>query len=297
MKKEYINFEQNSQLLENFNYIITIYNEYDTYLDSILYEISVSESYGQSIEKYYIEIKKIISALNSLSILIRQNLNTVDNRLIRCSLEKKEQLQKIHDNFVSLNEQINRLIMGYNDILKDNTQHEYMKNNISLIHLAFTNNQKKYKFSGTDGVMFNCQFHKEKTPSFRVRNKNHYFNCFGCGIDSRSLDEDAAVSYLMLYEEITKEEALSVIASVYDLDIDISKNIRIDLVRKYRNSLLSGEYKHLLISSLDRMNNMIESLDVSEHKKYLQYQLDIIERISNDIIPVKKIVYENLQKN
>lgn len=299
MTKGYIDFDQNYELLKNFNYITTIYNEYNTYLDSLLYEISISESYGQSIEKYYIEIKRIIGALNSLSVLIRQCLSIIDNRLIRCSFEKKELLQntkQLRDDFVSLNKKINILMSEYNDILKikkDETQEEYIKNNTSMIHLVFTNNKKRYRFSGTDGVMFNCQFHNEKTPSFRVRNKNHFFNCFGCGIDSRNFDEDAAVAYLMQYESITEEEALSVLACVYDLDIDVPKNVRIDLVRKYKNSLLSGEYKHLLLLSLDRMNNMIESIDVSEHKEYLQHQLDIIEKISNNTIPVKKIVYEN----
>lgn len=205
---------------------------------------------------------------------------------IEHNIEVLERAKILKRQFLNMQVKIDGLARDYNKYLDDKKEYktvdEYINENTSLAHFVFTNNTKDYKFSGIDGFLFNCQLHKEKTPSLRVLNKGQKIRCFGCGFSNDDFDDEttcASIGYLMVMEDITKEEAISLINEVYELNISDRICLRKDLVQKYRESLLSEEYKNLLLSSLNRMMNMYPSLDAQNHISYLQKQLDIIAKI------------------
>lgn len=142
----------------------------------------------------------------------------------------------------------------------------------SLLHLVFTNNNfnpinlySRYSFK------FLCQFHREKTPSMGVTNGRNLFYCFGCG------EHGDAVSYIMKHEKLSYEEAVGLLARIYLIDIDynlISENN--ELVYKYREILLSKQFKKLLVRGYKRSIKRDDNVDG------YQKAFNIINRVKNN---------------
>ncbi len=61
-----------------------------------------------------------------------------------------------------------------------------------------------------------CPFHSEKTPSFFVSPTKQLFHCFGCGKGGD------LISFLMEYEKISFQEAISMLASRVGIELSIS---------------------------------------------------------------------------
>lgn len=125
---------------------------------------------------------------------------------------------------------------------------DYLQRKTSITHLLYTNNNHgKIRLCASDNFLFLCHFHLEKTPSLSVTNSLGLGQCFGCGTKFHT------VQYLEEYEDLSYQEALSLLARIYLIDIDgsaIKENHR--LVGKYREVLVSDDFKNLLESGRKR---------------------------------------------
>lgn len=146
--------------------------------------------------------------------------------------------------------------------------HEYGS---SIVHLIYTNNTcENIRLYCQTSFMFLCQFHNEKTPSMGATLHNNFVHCFGCGYRSNP------ISYIMSYENLTYQEAVSLLARIYLIDLDYNTISEDDeLVLKYRQTLLSDEFKNIILLSYKRRQDK-ELYDCYEKT------LNLIDRVRND---------------
>ena len=183
----------------------------------------------------------------------------------------------------------------YNDFymickkLEENVIHKTLKEELlevgSLLHLVFTNNEcNKIRLYSDAGVMFSCQFHIEKTPSFGVEDSTPYgiglCYCFGCGASYN------IISYIRSIENLTYIEAVQLLSRIYMVNIDnniIEENH--PQVIKYRNTLLSNEFKELLTKLNDRVTKREEKSGETKStlmaKEKIKYNFETIKRVVN----------------
>lgn len=176
----------------------------------------------------------------------------------------------------------------------------FFQKECSITHLVFTNNtHPKIKPYAEAGYMFLCQFHNEKSPSFGIRNDIGVAHCFGCGVNFN------IVRYIEEYENLTYREAVSLLACVYKITIKKHNlyNENDPLVLKYRKTLLSDEYKNLLLTGKERTQKrfllddaMKVTRSYSNAVQKFEHDLATIERVkAGDYIkyPGKKPVKSN----
>jgi DNA primase len=78
-----------------------------------------------------------------------------------------------------------------------------------------------------------CPFHGEKTPSFGVNGEKGVFHCFGCGVGGD------VIKFIELYDKVTFQEAVRVLAGRAGLTIPESEDSRLDAEnRRERETLL-----------------------------------------------------------
>lgn len=162
----------------------------------------------------------------------------------------------------------------------------------SLLHMVFTNNKvKKIRIYSDASVMFLCQFHLEKNPSFGVTDSAGFNNiglcyCFGCSASFNIID------YVREYEQLTYHETVQLLCRIYMININ---NNRVDedqpQVLKYRESLLGNEFYKLLLTLDERLTKRLEKYgntkSISNSKEKIKQNLYTIER-------VKRGEYKNL---
>lgn len=148
----------------------------------------------------------------------------------------------------------------------------YIKSNSPLLPLVLANNEDPRIKMKSDGYLFLCQFHLEKTPSMHVWDFENSLNCYGCGIQ---LD---TISYLMKYEEISFKEAVQLLSQIYLFDVkEVNKDFT-DIVKKYQQTIISDQYILLLKRIRQKLNEKYNDplIDKNYSKRF-----SAIERIKN----------------
>ena len=249
-------------------------NLYGTLLNT--YYLNLYDSnFGLNINDYK-KINKIIKKLLNMRSTFQHyfRLNTINH------------YNPINRNiFINLLNSIDYLITKYTELqktlksyimprkLKDVIHEEYF-----LTHLVFTNNKHpKIKLYSDDSFLFLCLFHSENTPSLCIMNKINIGRCFGCGALFNN------IQYIMKYENLNYHEAISLLAKIYM--IDLPQNIYDDnnpLVIKYRNLLISKDFKNLLIRAYERTQKKGETLKIKVALEQYDYIINTIDRIKNN---------------
>lgn len=252
------------------------------YYDSLLTQY-LSTLYSVGLDrKDYEEISKIVRKLDKIRTdayynyfeYIRLNKHSLNGKHIVFGRDLKAEYINIRDSRKEYLDKVEN-IRGYFEMIlelirqniKPSTIEDYLQEEVSITHLVFTNNiHPKITLCSNDSFMFLCQYHVEKTPSLKVANYRGYGMCFGCGQTFRVLN------YLKHMEKLSNWEVVSLLSRVYMIDIKdniISENS--GLVKKYRSSLLSLEYRKLLERAYERTSkkedNITNSLAVARFEK------------------------------
>lgn len=169
------------------------------------------------------------------------------------------------------------------------TPREFILRNSMLTHLVYTNNEWPIiKPTSADSYMFLCQFHCEKTPSMIVNNSRNFLQCFGCG---EILD---SIEYLMRQEDLTEEDAISVLANIYYLNYPDKKEAIPELQKKYIRTLLSADFKALLEKGYNRTKLKDRSIFVTNGIVKFEQDFETIKRVESG--QVKDYVFEDKPK-
>lgn len=127
---------------------------------------------------------------------------------------------------------------------------DYIKSNSMLLPLVLANDEeKKIKITGDNGYLFKCQFHEDKKPSMLVRDFKNDLFCYGCHSYKN------AISYLQAHEKLLFNDAIKLLSQIYLYDVKSIDRRLINLVKKYRKSLLSGKYQEFLEVGYERMRS------------------------------------------
>lgn len=151
----------------------------------------------------------------------------------------------------------------------------YIKENTWLLPLVLANNNHNpFKINGTNEY-FLCQFHQEDSPSMRIKNRENWGYCFGCG---QSFN---VISYLMKYENISFKKALDLLSAIYLFDVKEISDKEKSKASFYQKGVLSQEYKDTLMEILEKFEK-IHTLSetqilINEYNQILKG----IERIRN----------------
>lgn len=165
-------------------------------------------------------------------------------------------------------------------VLLDNKVHvitprEFILKNSMLTHLVYSNNRHSViKPTSADSYMFLCQFHREKTPSMLVNNSRNFLQCFGCGNIFDSIE------YMMEYEDLSEDDAMSVLANVYCLNYPDKKEPIMDLQDKYTKTLLSDEFRSLLEIGYNRTKLKKRTYFVKNGIAKFEQDFETIKRVS-----------------
>lgn len=180
---------------------------------------------------------------------------------------------------LELEENINdldKLIWDYENIyqflkreMKPRGIKEFIHEETSLNHLVYTNNKhSSIKLRSISNYRYLCQFHLERTPSLFVNESTSSLFCYGCGIDLDVLE------YLKTLENISESKVISLLANVYLFDIGKQKKeVRADLVAKYRSTLLSDDYRSLVEQGYERASNCDNSIE--RERAILKFEKDM----------------------
>ena len=207
------------------------YNKYDILYDyEIKFNEYISDMFYEGLDTFdYEEIKDILIRIKHLKAMEKEQVYL-------------ERIETLYNDYHKIYESIKKNVipMTLRDVLNETA---------SLLHLVYTNNKsEKIKLYATASVMFSCQFHNEKTPSFGVTDSKGLSYCFGCG---KSVN---VVDYIMEYEILTYQEAVQLLSRIYMINLDFNMMDENDpLVQKYRKTLLSDAFNELLKKLNDRI--------------------------------------------
>lgn len=207
-----------------------------------------------------------------------------------------KQKDKSKENIAFLNE-IEDIISRYEKLLNQlcniyatESLSTFFQKECSITHLVYTNNEfPKIKPYAEAGYMFLCQFHRETKPSFGIRNDKGFAHCFACGL---SLN---VTSYLMEYENLTYREAVCLLACIYKIDIGHNALYEENnpLVIKYRKTLLSEEYKNLLLKGKERtMNRFL----LDDTMKTTRSYRNAVQKFEHDLATIERVKEERYIK-
>lgn len=263
--------------------MLDYYDRLLTQYFSALYSVGLDRKDYKEISKIVRNLDKIRSnAYYNWSNYIRLNKSLLNGEHIVFGIDLKEEYINIRDSRKKYLDEVESIRGYFEKILelirkniKPNTIGEYLQEEVSIIHLVFTNNMHPMiRLSSHDSFLFLCQYHVEKTPSLLVANYRGYGNCFGCGCTFTVLN------YLKQMEGLSYREATSLLSRVYMIDIKgniISEDS--ELVQKYRNSLLSFEYRRLLERAYERTSKKEESITNSLALANFQKDFATIDRV------------------
>lgn len=119
-----------------------------------------------------------------------------------------------------------------------------------------------------------CPFHAEKTPSFFISPSKQIFHCFGCGKGGD------VVSFLMEYEKISFNEALSILASKAGIELQLQTQSSVPKDKIYKIYEIASKFYSIKLKESDKA------------QKYLKNR-----GIERESIEVFKIGYAPSEKN
>ncbi len=155
---------------------------------------------------------------------------------------------------------------------------EYVRKRDFLLPLVLADSGKIGRMTGKNGYMFNCPYHQEITPSFRVKDFENGFYCFGCGISGD------VYTYLKKIQKMELKEAYSFLQKVYLQKEEEKSDKHHDLIVKYQNAILSNEHIELLEKGRERFKK--HDLDFMPNsytlvRDFYEDKFKTIERIKN----------------
>lgn len=238
----------NDYRLYLYDFLIYCYDEIDKYYQK-LFSCGLDDNDYEDIFILYYKLKKLV-------------------------LTKYNEKDYYKDDF----EEITRHIINLKEIASYSSLKNYLKENCSLTHLYFTNNKySKIKIQGLSDFFFKCQHHIELKPSLSIFDIDNYSYCYGCG---NSYDP---ISYLREKENISEEQAISLLKNIYLIDNENFDEQKI--VEKYHNSLVSEEFKELLMKAKKR--NIVRINKIEYFNKWAKNKIDkdlkTIKRIRDNV--------------
>lgn len=127
-----------------------------------------------------------------------------------------------------------------------------------------------------------CPFHNEKTPSFFISPSKQIFHCFGCGKGGD------VVSFLMEYEKISFNEALSILASKVGIELQIKNQSSIPKDKLYKIYEITANFYSKQLRASERAKKYLKSRGVDSTS---------IEKFKIGYAPTEKnSLYNYLQK-
>lgn len=269
------------------------------YLEDLKKYINIFCSKGFKNENEFLVISKNFKLISALLKTVFNNKDIKDvivNKeialLSKVSFEFLKEKEPLFDCLYYYYEEFLNKLNEISQVAFNATVIDYIINHTSSIALVYANNNYP-KIEGENSLkrLFLCQFHSERNPSMRVSIEKNYINCFGCGYCGNQID------YLMEKEKITYNQAIYLLAEIYLFDIPNNpyKNQNTDIVKKYRDVLISAEFEQFLLQSYKNVSANITE-DVSE--VYIEL-LETIERIKkgesdpNFVFVEKTKKYEN----
>lgn len=127
-----------------------------------------------------------------------------------------------------------------------------------------------------------CPFHAEKTPSFFISPSKQIFHCFGCGKGGDVL------SFLMEYEKISFNEALSILASKAGIELQIQTHSAIPKDKIYKIYEMASQFYSIKLKESDRAKKYLKNRGVDDKS---------IERFRIGYAPFERnSLYNYLQK-
>lgn len=177
----------------------------------------------------------------------------------------------------------------------------YIMQNCDLLPLVYANRKNnEIVLYGRTSYRFLCHFHLQKNPSLGVTDEKNLYYCYGCGAGGNVYD------YLMEYENLSFTDSVYLLSEIYHINLPIAHlNITPSMVEKYRQVIISREYKELLEKSYKRLTIRHEtSINVNGDSQtlaeYFDDKFSNIERIKNNTpdvkfhyLPRKKCVFLN----
>ncbi len=101
-----------------------------------------------------------------------------------------------------------------------------------------------------------CPFHNEKTPSFFISPSKQIFHCFGCGKGGD------VVSFLMEYEKISFNEALSILASKAGIELQLQNQSSIPKDKLYKIYEITANFYSKQLRESERAKKYLKSRGV-----------------------------------
>lgn len=181
-------------------------------------------------------------------------------------------------NYIMINaiEELLGLINDSGIMHKYNSENiKYIVDNSYLLPLVLTNNDnKQVKVAFQNSYMFICPFHDDKTPSFSVTDYKNLGHCFGC---DKTVN---VISYIREIEKLSYTETIELLSYIFMFDIKQNNKNLEKLSQKYKNTILSEEYKRLLKIGYDRLvkKNMLDE----DMENMYQKRFNMIDRVRNN---------------
>lgn len=216
------------------------------------------------------------------------NLDFIDLGRIEKLCEKLRNITSVYNDNIKndLIYDFENIIFEFNKNHVKNTLHGFIKQETSITQIIAANNKdNKDKSCSDDGTMFLCQRHIENHPSMMVNNGIGLFYCFGCGFSG------TVVNYIMEYENMNYQEAVSLLSRVYLIDIDYNVIAEDDIrIKHYQDHLLSDENINRIKLGLERLEyrkenyyHDNESINAKRARKKYYHELETIDRIKNNV--------------
>ncbi len=103
-----------------------------------------------------------------------------------------------------------------------------------------------------------CPFHSEKTPSFFVSPTKQIFHCFGCGKGGD------VISFLMEYEKISFQEAISMLASRLGIELSISNTSSMTKDKFYKIYNITANFYVSKLKESDLVKKYLKNRGIDE---------------------------------
>lgn len=207
------------------------------------------------------KIQNIVKDLVSITLKLWQLMAIVKQAKISCFEETNLfsmltfQIEDYKDIIIKYQKLLKYLIAN-DKIPCSEASIKYIISNTSLMPLVFANNNfSSIKRNNSLRRLVNCQFHADNNHSLSVSLDKNFFRCFGCGIAGNQID------YLQKLHNISYMNAIYLLAEIYLIDLPEnpfrSEENKV-LVNKYRDVLISDNYKDFLIKSMNKNPNCMD---------------------------------------